>query len=80
MERLEFGKHDYKTIVEYLRDNHSDDTILVVGHSGTISPLLREFGHPDRVSISKAEYGGLFVVTPVDDASLVVTRLNIDLR
>ena len=78
LERLEFGKHDYKIIVEYLRDNHPEDTILIVGHSGTISPLLREFGHSDRVSISKADYGGLFIVTPIDDASPIVTRLKVD--
>lgn len=74
------GKYDYQTVVEYLKDKHSEDTVLIVGHSGTISPLLQEFGHPEYSSVSKADYGGLFIVTPIENAPPVVTRISVDFR
>lgn len=78
--RVEFSKGGSLSIAKFLRENYPEDVILVVGRSGSIPQLLRSFEYPDTFPISKAAYGWLFIVTPLENGPPAVTRLYINLR
>ena len=78
--RVESSSGSSPAIAEFLRENYPEDVILVVGHTETIPKLLRSFGHPDKVRISRSAYGWLFIVTPLENDPPAVARLNINLR
>jgi broad specificity phosphatase PhoE len=76
--RVEFGKSDYEAIRDFLRESYPEGRVLIIGHSGTISSLLRSFGHTEYVRVSKSDYGGLFIVAPAETGAPMVTRLSIE--
>lgn len=78
--RVEISEGASSGIAEILRESNPEDVILVVGHSSTIPKMLRSFGYADTFPISRSAYGWLFIVTPVQNGSPAVTRLNINLR
>lgn len=43
---------------------HRDQVVLVVGHSDTLPKLLRGLGVTRPIAIARAEYDGLYLVTP----------------
>lgn len=53
---------DYDGIVERLSKRHGQ-SLLLVGHSNTIPPLLKAFGVKDEVEITDEQYGDLWIVT-----------------
>lgn len=75
--QVEFSKGGSLSIANFLQENYPEDVILVVGHSETIPKLLRSFGYSKTFPISKAAYGWLFIVTPLENAPPAVTRLYI---
>jgi broad specificity phosphatase PhoE len=50
---------------------HTDETVLVVGHSDTVPDVIKAFGGP-AVTIADDEFGTLFVLAPATGA---LTRL-----
>ena len=57
-------KGNARELVERLRKDHRDETVLMVGHTDTLPELLKALGHPAEVKIDAQDYGNLFVVTP----------------
>jgi broad specificity phosphatase PhoE len=58
------GALDPGSLVRTLRERHSKDVVLVVGHGDTVGPLLAALGCPGEVRLGAAEYDNLFVVVP----------------
>lgn len=50
-------------LAKLIRERHANDVVLVVGHSNTVEPLLRELGYAGEEKLS-GEYGHLYVLTP----------------
>jgi broad specificity phosphatase PhoE len=63
-------------IVERIRRDHANDVVLIVGHSNTVPALVKEFGHPDPVTIADDEFDSLFVLIPRASGSPTVLRLR----
>ena len=63
-------------IVERIRRDHPNGVVLVVGHSNTVPALIKEFGHPDPVTIADDEYDSLFILFPRGTAAPSVVRLR----
>ncbi len=72
-----FGKHEYDEMADYIRGEHSEGRVLIVGHSGTISSILRSLEYEGYETVSKSQYGELCVVSPRGGAAPVL-RLRID--
>lgn len=75
--RREFGKYEYGEIAEYILEEHADGRVLIVGHSGTISSILRSLGYEGYETVNKSQYGELFIVAPHEGAAPVL-RLRVD--
>ncbi len=75
--RKEFGKHEYDEIAKYIRDEHSDGRVLIVGHTGTISSILRSLGYEGDETVNKSQYAELFIVSPHQGAAAVL-RLRVE--
>jgi enamine deaminase RidA (YjgF/YER057c/UK114 family)/phosphohistidine phosphatase SixA len=54
-----------------LRAEHSGQTVLIVGHSNTIGPLIRGLGVSGEFPIGEQEFDWLFIVTSGDGGSSV---------
>jgi len=70
------GKPDLSPLAEKLRREHSQDVVLVVGHSNTIAPLLSALGCQESVSIASDEYDNLFLVVPRSSGTPLLVRLR----
>ena len=69
----ELGAH-VAAVVETVR-RHPGETVVVVGHSNTIPPLIAALGGPRVSDICESSYGRLFVITSVvGSARLVEAR------
>ena len=53
---------DIGGLVDELRSRHRGKTVLVVGHSNTLSPLIEQLGGRP-VEVAENDYSSLFVVT-----------------
>ena len=69
----ELGLHIAALVATVRR--HAGETIVVVGHSNTIPPLIAALGGPSVTDICEASYGRLFVLaSAMDSARLVEAR------
>lgn len=50
-------------LAKLIRERHANDVVLVVGHSNTVEPLLRELGYAGEEKLS-GDYGHLYLLTP----------------
>jgi broad specificity phosphatase PhoE len=57
-------KAESATLVERLKREQPEGTVLVVGHSDTLPALLKGLGHAGEVKIESADYGNVFIWTP----------------
>jgi broad specificity phosphatase PhoE len=64
---------DIDGMVTRLRKRHGE-SVLIVGHSNTIPPLLAALGVEPRVEIGEDQYGDLWVVTLSDGGAELETR------
>ena len=64
---LESSARNPGSLVARLRAEHSDDIVLIIGHSNTVPEIIKAFGGPD-VSIAGDEYENLFVLVPASGA------------
>jgi broad specificity phosphatase PhoE len=53
---------------------HRGGTVLVVGHSNTITPIIAALGGPKLPNLCDNEYSSLFVVTLTGSAAPVIVR------
>jgi len=61
-------------LAQQLREQHRGETVLVVGHSNTVLPLIEALGAPRPVSeLSDADYDYLFEVTLPQDGVVTAT-------
>jgi broad specificity phosphatase PhoE len=54
---------DTEGLITTLRKEHTEDIVLVVGHSNTLPAIVKALGGPD-VTIADSEYDNLFIVNP----------------
>ena len=73
--RTEDPPEDAVTHAHALRARHRDGTVLVVGHSNTVPPLVAALCGCAVPALGDADYGDLFVVEP-DDAGDGAPRLR----
>lgn len=55
---------DLAGLMARLRDDHTDDRVLIVGHTENIPDILSELGAFDLISMDLAVFSRLFVVFP----------------
>lgn len=70
------GKTNLQPLAERLKAEHARDTVLVVGHSNTVPPLLKALGCPEDITIPAGQYDDLFTVVPRGDGPPVLLRLT----
>ena len=71
-----FKQSDLEALVARLRRVHSQDNVLVVGHSNSVPALLKALGHPVEIKISEADFGNLFVLMPKSEGPPTLLRLR----
>jgi broad specificity phosphatase PhoE len=64
LETTVVAKAESATLVERLKREQPEGTVLVVAHSDTLPALLKALGHGGEVKIESTDYGNLFVWTP----------------
>lgn len=57
------GGDAHKTF-ERIRHNHPDEAVLIVGHSDTVGPLVRQWAMDAVITVGANEFDRLFVVVP----------------
>jgi broad specificity phosphatase PhoE len=70
------GKPDLQPLAARLKAEHARDTVLVVGHSNTVSPLLRALGCTEDIEIAASQYDDLFAVVPGTGGRATLLRLT----
>lgn len=66
------GAREQAALVAALKSAHSDDVVLLVGHSNTVPAIVKAFGGPE-FTMAEDEYDSLFVVVP---ATGTMTRIR----
>jgi broad specificity phosphatase PhoE len=69
------GKPDLKPLAARLKAEHARDTVLVVGHSNTVPPLLKALGCSESIEIAVEQYDDLFAVVPGAGGRATLLRL-----
>lgn len=67
---------DLDGLVERLRNQHTQDRILVVSHHLALPRLLKALGHPAEIAIALHEYDNLFVLVPKTEGGPMLLRLR----
>ncbi|WP_181198031.1 histidine phosphatase family protein [Enhygromyxa salina] len=70
---IHYPPRDVEGLVQRLRKRHGQ-SVLVVGHSNTIPPLLKGLGVEDAVAIPEDQYGDLWVVKLAGGEATLETR------
>ena len=71
-----FKQSDVDAFIDFLRTQHRNDIVLLVGHRETVPALLKALGHPVEIEISETKFDNLFVLTPKADGPPTVLRLR----
>ena len=58
----DYKQSDVDAFVAFLRAEHREDIVLFVGHTGTVSALLKALEHPVEIKIPETEFDNLFVL------------------
>lgn len=67
---------DREGLVKRIRTDNREDVVLIVGHSQSLTGLLKSFGSPDDVNITADEFDNLFIVVPAANGPPTVLRLR----
>ncbi len=59
----QYPSGDTDSLIRKVRSAHSDDVVLVVGHSDTVPGIIKALGGA-QVTISESDYDNLFIVVP----------------
>ncbi|MBF9057957.1 hypothetical protein HKCCSP123_02060 [Rhodobacterales bacterium HKCCSP123] len=55
---------DVTGLIDALEFEHSEDRVLIVGHTETIPSILSRIGHPDTLEVDQEDYSNLFIFIP----------------
>ena len=69
-------KGDAQELVQRLRKNHGNQTVLLVGHTDTLPGLLKALGHPVEIKIEADDYSNIFVVIPKSEGAPTLLQLR----
>ncbi|HEX7249649.1 MAG TPA: phosphoglycerate mutase family protein [Burkholderiales bacterium] len=69
-------KGDPKLLVERLRKDNANQTVLLVGHTDTLPGLIKALGYPSDIKIEAQDYGNVFIVTPKGEGAPAFLRLR----
>ena len=69
-------KGDPQQLVDRLRRDHADQSVLLVGHTDTLPGILKALGVPGDISIEAQDYGNVFVVVPKGAGTPAFLRLR----
>lgn len=73
LEMQEYEAHDFSNLKRQILQQHQGETVVVVGHSNTVLPIIEEFGAEKPVAeIPDSEYNHLFKLTVAPDGSATV--------
>jgi phosphohistidine phosphatase SixA len=56
--------NDSAKLIKMLKEDKTDKSALVVGHSNTVPEILKAFGSSQNVEIGEAEFDRLYILTP----------------
>jgi len=73
---LQAGPSYAAEVAARIRKERLGKTTLVVGHSNTIGPVLRELGHATPVTLTDKDYGDIFICTIPEEGEPSVIRLH----
>lgn len=62
------GAREQEALVQKLKSAHSNDAVLLIGHSNTVPALVKAFGGPE-FKMGEDEYDSLFIVVPATGAT-----------
>lgn len=74
--RKQLALRDLDGLVAQLRNQRTDDRVLVVSHHLALPRLIKALGHSAEVTIQLHEYDNLFVLIPNNEGSPMVLRLR----
>jgi broad specificity phosphatase PhoE len=77
IEPTRLPRRDIEGLINRLRTQHAEGRVLIVSHSLTIPHVLKAFGHPEEVVISREEYDHLFVIVPKPTGPPLVAVLRL---
>lgn len=67
---------EFSTTVAHVVAEHSGDTVLMVGHSNTVGPIIQAFGGPELEDLVHNEYDRLFVISRGCDETVRLQQLQ----
>lgn len=71
------SRRDISGLVDRVRQEHSEDIVLIVSHSRTIPKLVEAFVPSAKApAIEKNDYGNLFIIVPNGERDATVLRLH----
>jgi broad specificity phosphatase PhoE len=71
------AKAESAALVERIRKDHPDGTVLVVAHSDTLPTLVAAFGRSaDEGRVAASDYGQVFVLAPQPSGPATLVRLK----
>jgi len=70
------GKIDLAPLAARIASENSAATVLVVGHSNTIGPLLAALGAKESVEIADGDYDNLFLLIPPSHGPPLLLRMR----
>lgn len=73
---VQFKPSDVEAFADFLRREHRNDVVLIVGHSNSVPALLKALGYPVEVKIPETDFDNLFVVAPKSEGPPTVLRLR----
>ncbi len=76
---MEYDPRDLAGFSKSILENHSEHTLLIVGHSNTTPTLINHVLGEERVEkILETDYDNLFIVKRLQDGSLQLEELHFD--
>lgn len=70
LEMQQYEAHDFGNLKKQILEQHLGETVVVVGHSNTILPIIEAFGAEKPVKeITDSEYSYLFKLTVAPDGT-----------
>lgn len=71
------AKAESAALIERIRKDHPDGTVLVVAHSDTLPTLVAAFGRSaEEGRVGATDYGQVFVLTPQSSGPAALVRMK----
>ena len=76
MQPVVLPKGDPRELVERVRKQHANETVLMVGHTDTLPGLIKALGHSEDIKIESQDYSNLFVLVPKSEGAPTFLRIR----